>query len=95
MLAYASLGLAALLMFWVFISPKQVLGQSKAGEKVTVAAANVSEQKPNATPQTPKQQAAASKARLSEAELERLREQIVQASKQNIAKNQNKSEKKQ
>jgi hypothetical protein len=84
-LAYAALALAALLMIWVVASPRLVHGQSKAGEK-QVAATSLS-----AAELSSKEQAIAkSKARLTEEELERLRAQIIETSKQNKAKAKNK-----
>lgn len=86
MLAYAALILAALLMVWVVVSPRLVHGQSKAGEK-QVASTTM----PAAAELSAKEQAIAkSKARLTEEELERLRAQIIETSKQNKAKAKNK-----
>jgi hypothetical protein len=84
-LAYAALVLAALLMIWVVASPKLVHGQSKAGEKQM---ASTSLPAPELSGK--EQALAKSKARLTEEELERLRAQIIETSKQNKAKAKNK-----
>ncbi len=86
-LAYMALGLAALLTAWVCASPRTVLGQSKAEKRVPSVAevTAAAEALPSKEPVTTK-----SKARLSDEELERLRAQIIETSKQNKAKAANK-----
>lgn len=84
-LASAALLLAVLLMIWVVVSPRLVHGQSKAGEKQV---ASTSQPAPELS--SKEQALAKSKARLTEEELERLRAQIIETSKQNKAKAKNK-----
>ena len=78
--------LPALLTVWVCTSPRTVLGQSKTAEKsvtsVAPATAQLIVKEPPATTK--------SKARLSDEELERLRAQIIETSKQSKAKTANK-----
>jgi hypothetical protein len=87
-LAYAALGLAALLTAWVCASPRTVLGQSKAVDKRVASVATAT----GAAQAQPGKEAVTtkSKARLSDEELERLRAQILETSKQHKVKAVNK-----